>query len=91
MKSSTRTPTDERLRDLLLWLRKERIICTEITVGDVSLTLNDMALAHALTAPTAGKLADPTESDVRNLYAEYGGKAIDEAAKEEQTTYEDDD
>ena len=50
-----------------------------------------MALAHALTAPAAGKLADPTESDVRNLYAEYGGNAIDEAAKEEQATYEDDD
>ena len=89
----TRTPTDERLRDLLLWLRKERIICTEITVGDVSLTLNDMALAQAelsRVTPTVGTPED-AESDVRNLYAEYGGKAIDEAAKEEQTTYEDDD
>lgn len=87
----TRASADGRIRDLLLWLRKERIVCTELTVGDVSLTLNDMVLARELTAPVAGKLADPTESDVRNLYAEYGGKAIDEAAKEEQTTYEDDD
>lgn len=90
MKSSTRTPTDERIRELLLWLRRESIVCTEITVGDVSISLHDMALAHSLTAPVAGKTT-PTESDVRNLYAEYGGKAIDEAAKEEASAYEDDD
>ncbi len=93
-KTMTLTPTDERVRDLLLWLRKERIVCTELTVGDVSLVVNDMALAASLV-PSATSAeahgADDEEAARRNLYAQYGGKAIDEVAKEDESTYEDDD
>ncbi len=91
---TARATPDERLRALLLWLRKERIVCTEITVGDVSLAINDFALAASLAGPTDTKAATLDGSDEegrRNLYEQFGGKAIDEVAKEEQTTYEDDD
>lgn len=90
----SRATPDERLRALLLWLRKERIVCTEITVGDVSLAINDFALAASLAGPADTKAATLDGSDEegrRNLYEQFGGKAIDEVAKEEQTTYEDDD
>lgn len=83
----TSTPTDERLKQLLLWLRRERIVCTELTVGDVSLSLNDLGLAATLTSPS-GEESD--EDSRRNLYAQYGGQAIDEAAKQEEDLYEDD-
>ncbi len=87
------TPTDERIRALLLWLRKERIVCTEITVADVSLAINDVQLAMSLTGPppTGASTDTSDEEGRRNLYEQFGGKAIDEVAKEEQTTYEDDD
>ncbi len=91
------TPTDERIQALLLWLRRERIVCTEITVGDVSLAINDFALSQALMAesrigtPAAATVDGSDEEGRRNLYEQFGGKAIDEVAKEEQTTYEDDD
>lgn len=94
--SSTRTREthEARAQALLLWLRKERIVCTELTVGDVSLVVNDMALAASLVgpAPTSAEAdgAATDEAARRNLYAQYGGKAIDEVAKEEESTYEDD-
>ena len=89
-KTHTPTADAQAARELLLWLRANRIICTDITVGSVHLAVNDMELARMLTAAPTGT-AEPTEQDSRNLYAEFGGKAIDEAAKEEADTYEDDD
>ena len=79
------------VRELLLWLRKERIVCTEITVGPVHLVVQDMALAAALV-PSAGAFVnqESDEEGRRNLYAQYGGAAIDEVAKEEEATYEED-
>lgn len=83
------------VQELLLWLRKERIVCTELTVGDITIAVNDMVLAAQLIgpAPTSKETADAAtdEAGRRNLYAQYGGTAIDEVAKEEEATYEDDD
>lgn len=94
-KTTSSTHTDERVRELLLWLRRERIVCTEVTVGDITLTVNDMVLAASLVGPppTSKESMDAATDDAgrRNLYAQYGGTAIDEVAKEEATTYEDDD
>lgn len=73
---------------LLLWARANRIVVTELTVGAVHMQLNDLGLVDSLTPAGAPK------SDAegrRNLYEEYGGKALEDLTKEQGGTTEEDD
>lgn len=80
------TGDDARVRDMLLWARRERIVVNRIVVGDVQLDCNDLALVAQYQPPRSD------EEAAANLYARYGGDALDEAAKEseEMTTLEED-
>lgn len=78
-------------RELILWARQNRVIVTDLTVGGVSLQLQDLSLAASLT-PT--KTSDEEIAAAgRNMYREYGGKLLDdiEAAAEQGGIDEDDD
>ena len=77
----TITPTDDaaQMRSLLLWARAESIVVTEITVGSVTMHVNDLKLAAAV-APTTKQLSD--EEAKLNLYAQYGGKVLEDAEQQ---------
>lgn len=64
---------DQRVRDLITWARRERVILSRVTIGDVELDLADSHLS--------GKLAEPkpsqTDSEAaQTLYERYGGKVL---------------
>lgn len=65
----------DRVRDLLLWLRKEKIQCQTVTIGDVTLDgMVDIRLADSLPKPEP---APPRQS----LFAQYGA-GLQAAAEE---------
>lgn len=67
---------NERIKDLILWARRHRVSLSQLTVGDVSVIMTDLALG-AETKP-----AQASEKSASDLYREYGGKAYDELEKQ---------
>lgn len=67
------TPTDQRVRSLLQWARAEKIVLSSVTIGDVSLELQDTHLAGKLAEP---KMSSGPVGDGRDLFRKYGGKVL---------------
>lgn len=68
------------LRSLILWARANRIALSEAQVGMTRVVLADLTLAGSLAPPK------PTDKQLRdNLYAEYGGEALAEATREDDS------
>lgn len=68
-----RNEGDQRVRDLILWARAEKIVLTRLRIGDVELELADTHLAGKLAGPKPGR----TEAEaVSDLYRHYGGAAL---------------
>jgi len=77
---------DSRIRDLLMWARKQRIVVSTISVGDVHMTVADLGMAGEK------KTAKTDEERKANLYEQYGGKPLQDAAaiEEANSTYDED-
>lgn len=79
---------DARAQEMLMWLRKNRIACDSITVGDVSLSVHDLAIVT--TTDKTAEAAPPRKS----IYEDFGGDALEQARSSVETvepTEEDDD
>lgn len=76
--TATAATTDvQAVEDLVLWARSERIALSEVSVGTVRLVMADLHLASSLAPPR------PTDEQLRdNLYKQFGGDALEEAAAE---------
>ena len=71
------TDADE-VKDLVLWARSERIAVSSIQVGQVRIEMADLTLASSLVPPK------PSDEQLRkNLYAEFGGEALEQATGSE--------
>lgn len=81
-KTHTAVSTDDRegresreVRALVLWARENRIAVSEVQVGMTRLVMADLSLAGTLVPQK------PSDDELRqNLYARFGGAALDEAA-----------
>jgi hypothetical protein len=76
MTSSTPSPNADadEVRDLLLWARSESIVVNVITVGSVTLQLQDLRVLPA--APSVSK--DDLSQGSQNLYRQFGGKLLED-------------
>lgn len=77
----------DQVKALLLWARRERIVVSQMTVGDVTVVVSDLALATAVVPPKSD------EQQRQNLYERFGGELLAQATKEDDdttTTYDDD-
>lgn len=80
------TDNTARVKELLLWARKERIAVGHVHVGDVEMTVSDLGIGAGDPRPEIVKR--------RNIIEEYGGSALEHAERLGSTvdpTVEDDD
>lgn len=77
----------EQVKDFLLWARKQRIAITQLTVGEVTLVVNDLGMPDDVKRP------EPAPSR-KSIYETFGGDALEQATNGVDTvepTEEDDD
>lgn len=76
MKNSTPTPSADadEVKDLLLWARSESIVVGSITVGGVTMHLQDLRVMP----PAPGVSKAELSSAGKSLYEQYGGKVLED-------------
>lgn len=76
----------EAAKHLLTWCRAQGIAIGAVVVGKVSIQVHDLGIRGA---PATVRQHAPTTSE--DIYAEYGGRAMDRFRAEADAYYEDDD
>jgi len=66
------------LKDLLLWARKERIVLSQVSIGNVTVLAQDMQIGEKMAERRANVTSSSPEQDA---YQRYGGDLLKEASQ----------